>query len=109
MPYQRRGFANGTAVACRSQITRLRRMTMKNELITTIEQAMLKKLDNAQLQALHEVLLQAFKGVSVTAVADADKAPDNTEILVEFLSAKRGRGLLGKVPELLLQNDNSGS
>lgn len=65
---------------------------MKNELITTIEQAMLKKLDNAQLQALHEVLLQAFKGVSVTAMADADKAPDNTEILEEFLSAKRIEG-----------------
>ena len=53
---------------------------MKTTLITTIEQAMLKKLDNAQLQALHEVLVLAFKGVSVTAVADADKAPDNTEI-----------------------------
>ncbi len=65
---------------------------MKNELITTIEQAMLKKLDNAQLQALHEVLVQAFKGVSVTAVAIADKAPDNTEILEEFLSAKRIEG-----------------
>ena len=65
---------------------------MKNELITTIEQAMLKKLDNAQLQALHEVLVQAFKDVSVTAVADADKAPDNSEILEEFLSAKRIEG-----------------
>lgn len=65
---------------------------MKNELITTIEQAMLKKLDNAQPQALHEVLVQAFKGVSVTAVAIADKAPDNTEILEEFLSAKRIEG-----------------
>ena len=65
---------------------------MKNELITTIEQAMLKKLDNAQLQALHEVLVQTFKDVSVTAVADADKAPDNTEILEEFLSAKRIEG-----------------
>ena len=65
---------------------------MKTTLITTIEQAMLKKLDNAQLQALHEVLVQAFKGVSVTAVANADKAPDNTEILEEFLSAKRIEG-----------------
>ena len=65
---------------------------MKTTLITTIEQAMLKKLDNAQLQALHKVLVQAFKGVSVTAVAIADKAPDNTEILEEFLSAKRIEG-----------------
>ena len=65
---------------------------MKTTLITTIEQAMLKKLDNAQLQALHEVLVQAFKGVSVTSAADADEAPDNTEILEEFLSAKRIEG-----------------
>ena len=65
---------------------------MKTTLITTIEQSMLKKLDNAQLQALHEVLVQTFKDVSVTAVADADKAPDNTEILEEFLSAKRIEG-----------------
>ncbi len=82
--------------ACRSQIKRLRRMTMKNELITTIEQAMLKNLDNAQLQALHEVLVQAFKGVSVTAVADSDKASDNSEILEEFLSAKRIEGCSNK-------------
>lgn len=60
---------------------------MKTTLITTIEQAMLKKLDNAQLQALHEVLVQAFKGVSVTAVADVDKAPDNMEILEDFLQS----------------------
>ena len=31
---------------------------MTTTLITNIEQAMLKKLDNAQLQALHEVLVQ---------------------------------------------------
>lgn len=65
---------------------------MTTALITTIEQEMLKKLDNAQLQALHKVLVQAFKGVSVTAVADADKEPDNSEILEEFLSAKRIEG-----------------
>ena len=53
---------------------------MKNDLITYIEQAMLKKLDNAQLQALHEVLVKAFKGVTVTAAADTDKEPENDDI-----------------------------
>ncbi len=65
---------------------------MKNELITNIEQSMLKKLDNAQLQALHEVLVKAFKGVTVTATADTDKEPENADILSEFLSAKRIEG-----------------
>ncbi len=65
---------------------------MKNELITTIEQAMLKKLDNAQLQELHAILVKAFKGVTVTAVADTDNEPENAEILSEFLSAKRIEG-----------------
>lgn len=69
---------------------------MKNELITNIELAMLKKLNNAQLQALHEVLVQTFKAVTVTAADDADKAPDNTEILEEFLSAKRIEGCSDK-------------
>ena len=65
---------------------------MKNDLITTIEQAMLKKLDNAQLQELHAVLVKAFKGVTVTAVANTDKEPENAEILSEFLAAKRIEG-----------------
>ena len=65
---------------------------MKNELITNIEQAMLKKLDNAQIQALHEVLVKVFKGVTVTAAADTDKEPENADILSEFLSAKRIEG-----------------
>lgn len=65
---------------------------MKDDVITTIEQAMLKKLDNAQLQELHTVLVKAFKGVTVTAAADTDKDPENSEILYEFLSAKRIEG-----------------
>ena len=65
---------------------------MKNDIITTIEQAMLKKLNNAQLQELHAVLVKAFKGVTITAVADTDKEPENAEILSEFLSAKRIEG-----------------
>lgn len=69
---------------------------MKNKLITEIEQAMLKKLDNAQLEALHDALVKAFKGVSITAVAENDKEPDNTGILGEFLSAKRIEGCSDK-------------
>ena len=65
---------------------------MKNYLITTIEQAMIKKLDNAQLQELHAVLVRAFKGVTVSAVSDTDKELENAEILSEFLSAKRIEG-----------------
>lgn len=65
---------------------------MKNELITNIEQAMLKKLDNAGLQALHEVLVKAFKDVTVTAAAETDKQPENADILSEFLSAKKIEG-----------------
>ena len=65
---------------------------MKNELITNIEQAMLKKLDNAQLQALHDVLVKTFRCVTVTVVADTEKEPDNADMLSEFLSAKRIEG-----------------
>ena len=65
---------------------------MKNELITNIEQAMLKKLDNAQLQALHEVLVKTFRCVTVAVVADTEKEPDNADMLSEFLSAKRIEG-----------------
>lgn len=65
---------------------------MKNELITNIEQAMLKKLDNAGLQALHEVLVKAFKGVTVTTATETDKQPENADILSEFLSAKKIEG-----------------
>lgn len=65
---------------------------MKNELITNIEQAMLKKLDNAQLQALHEVLVKTFGCVTVTIISDTEKEPDNADMLSEFLSAKRIEG-----------------
>ncbi len=69
---------------------------MKNKLITEIEQAMLKKLDNAQLEALHDVLVKAFKSVTITAVAETDKEPDNEKIVTEFLSAKRIEGCSDK-------------
>ena len=69
---------------------------MKNEIITTIEQAMLKKLDNAQLQELHSVLVKAFMSVTVTAVPDSDNESENADILSEFLSAKRIEGCSDK-------------
>lgn len=69
---------------------------MKNKLITEIEQAMLKKLDNAQLEALHDVLIRAFKAMTITAVAETDKEPDNEKIVTEFLSAKRIEGCSDK-------------
>ena len=65
---------------------------MKNDLITTIEQAMLKKLDNAQLKELHIVLVKAFKDVTVMFSADTENESDNTEILLDFISAKRIEG-----------------
>lgn len=69
---------------------------MKNEIITNIEQAMLKTLDNAQLQQLHNVLVKAFKDVTVTAAAEKSKEPDNAEILSDFISAKRIEGCSDK-------------
>lgn len=69
---------------------------MKKQLITEIEQAMLKKLDNAQLEALHDVLVKVFKGVTITVVAETNKEPDNEEIVTEFLSAKRIEGCSDK-------------
>ena len=65
---------------------------MKNELITNIELAMLKKIDNAGLEALHKVLTIAFKNVIVTAITDTKEGTNNAEILSEFLSAKRIEG-----------------
>lgn len=65
---------------------------MKNELITEIEQAMLKRLDNAGLQALHQVLINVFKNVIITSITATDNEMTNDNILSEFLSAKRIEG-----------------
>lgn len=65
---------------------------MKNELITEIEQAMLKRIDNAGLKALHQVLINAFKNVIVTSITVTDNEMTNDIILQEFLSAKRIEG-----------------
>lgn len=69
---------------------------MKSTIITNIEQAMLKKLDNAQLQALHEVLVKIFRGITFATVSETEQEPDNTSILSDFLSAKRIEGCSDK-------------
>ena len=66
--------------------------TMKNMLITEIEQKMLKKIDNYQLEALHDVLMQVFKNIVFIETEDTDQSLDNAEMLKEFLSAKRIEG-----------------
>ena len=65
---------------------------MKNKLITEIEQRMLKQLDNAQLETLHKVLIQTFKQYEISEVHTNNEEPDNSDILSEFLSAKRIEG-----------------
>ena len=65
---------------------------MKNKLITEIEQKMLKQLDNAQLETLHKVLIQTFKQYEISEVHTNNEESDNSEILSEFLSAKRIEG-----------------
>ena len=65
---------------------------MKNKLITEIEQKMLKQLDNAQLETLHKVLIQTFKQYEISEVHTNDEEPHNSDILSEFLSAKRIEG-----------------
>ena len=64
---------------------------MKQQLITEIEQKMLKQLDNAQLEALHKVLIQTFKQYEISETNSNDDEPENSDILSEFLSAKRRR------------------
>ena len=65
---------------------------MKNKLITDIEQKMLKQLDNAQLEVLHKVLVQTCKQYEISEVHTNNEESDNSEILSEFLSAKRIEG-----------------
>jgi len=55
---------------------------MKAIIITDIEQAMLKSLDNAQLEALHTVLEQVLKDVTITASAENTEKMTNTDILL---------------------------
>lgn len=69
---------------------------MKATIITNIEQAMLKCLDNAQLEALHTVLEQFFKDVTITAPAASTEKTTNVDILSDFISAKRIEGCSDK-------------
>ena len=65
---------------------------MKNEIITDIEQKMLKHLNNEQLDALHKVLTEVFKGITVDKSDEETENYANTDILTDFLSAKRIEG-----------------
>lgn len=63
---------------------------MKEELITEIEQQMLKNLDNSQMQQLHKVLKDCFRGYEV--VAATEKQEEKIDYIELFLSAKRIEG-----------------
>lgn len=68
---------------------------MKEKLITSIEQEMLKHLDNAQLEVLHSVLKRELKKVEIVEVLDKpskNEAATNFNLLTDFLSAKRIEG-----------------
>lgn len=68
---------------------------MKDELMTEIEQKMLKILDNAQLEALHKVLKMVFSNVAVT--ISSESAPiTNQRLISDFLAAKRIEGCSDK-------------
>lgn len=68
---------------------------MKEKLITSIEQEMLKHLDNAQLEALHSVLKHELKKVEIIESSDKpskNETATNFNLLTDFLSAKRIEG-----------------
>lgn len=69
---------------------------MKATIITNIEQAMLKCLDNSQLEALHSILEQVFKDITITASVEVIEKTTNTDILSDFISAKRIEGCSDK-------------
>ena len=69
---------------------------MKTKIITNIEQAMLKCLDNSQLEALHTVLEQILKDVTITASAENTEKTTNADILSDFISAKKIEGCSDK-------------
>lgn len=67
---------------------------MKEIIITTIIQKMLKSLDNAQLQGLKQVLEECFEGYDVTCVKTGKERPhrNNNEMLDAFINSKRVEG-----------------
>lgn len=65
---------------------------MKNQLITEVEQRMLKHLDNAQLMELRAVLDQVFSNVEITKAKEKRNDITNHALLEDFLAAKRIEG-----------------
>lgn len=65
---------------------------MKNQLITEIEQRMLRHLDNAQLMELRAVLDQVFSNVEITEAKEKRNDITNQALLADFLAAKRIEG-----------------
>ena len=63
---------------------------MKEELITEIEQQMLRVLDNSQLEALHRTLRLCFENYEVS--RQSEPAADDKDYVELFLSAKRIEG-----------------
>lgn len=71
---------------------------MKEIIITTIIQKMLKSLDNAQLQGLKQVLEECFEGYDVTCVKIDKEGShrNNNELLDAFINSKRVEGCSDK-------------
>lgn len=65
---------------------------MKDQLITEIEQGMLKILDNAQLEALRKVLKCTFANIEVVCMSSESTENSNQTLVEDFLSAKRIEG-----------------
>lgn len=65
---------------------------MKDQLITEIEQEMLKLLDNSQLEALHGALKRAFTDVEIIGTSGKDEAVSNQTFVSDFLAAKHIEG-----------------
>jgi len=68
---------------------------MENQLITDIEQEMLKHLDNHQMEQLHKVLTHYLREITATPVAALEEN-SNDDLLASFLAAKRVEGCSSK-------------
>ncbi len=64
-------------MVCSDVGTLIRSTNMINTLITDIEQAMLKMLNNEQLEALHNVLNTVFENVTVISTAETEEKANN--------------------------------
>ena len=68
---------------------------MESQLITDIEQEMLKHLDNHQMEQLHRVLTHFLRGLTATPVNDSEEN-NNENLHTRFLAAKRVEGCSSK-------------